>query len=407
MATETIGIGAGATQNFSLSNAEIGNIINTTGVVTIGDLTDTGDVHVSLTEAVNAHSLNLTIDTGASIKLDENDNGFNLQTTANLTLNADGNNNGTGAIIGGKGVIGANLLTLTAAQGIGNNQNGPGLNTAAAMLDAVNTTSGIIAINQLADPFIGHATGDLIINRVKDQAAGQFISITTTGQLIEGTNPLRGQNITGPSLELIAQTGIGSGALLQTDVGTLALVNSTSGNVQINNIASSGGGALMIGTVGSSTVATTVGIQNSGGGLINLINAGPMTINNNVANSGGGDTTLATTNVAGNDLTVNKLIDATSGGGSIFMNSGNNLFINDSGNGPSNTPDIETQGAGQIGLIAQNQVRARQQRFDSGRSGGTDRHCRTRERPHHECPHLCQRGPWQHWSRCRQQPDPQ
>ena len=112
----------------------------------------------------------------------------------------------------------------------------------------------------------------------------------------------------------------------------------------------------MIGKVTLPTVATTVGIQNTGGGFINLINAGPLTINNNVANSGGGDTTLTTLPGAGSDVTVNALIDATHGNGSLFLNAGNSLFINDSGNGPGNTPDIETQGAGQIVAIAQSQV---------------------------------------------------
>ena len=352
VSTETIGIGAAATQNFSLSNAEIGNIINTTGVVTIGDLTNTGDGHIAATEKVNAHSLNLTVDTGTHIKLDENDLGFNLETTGNLTLTADGDNNGSGAITGGKGIIGANLLTLHAAQGIGNNQNGPGFNTAATTLDAVNTTSGFIAINQSADAFIGHSTGDLVINRVLEQAAGQFISITTSGQLINGSIG-SGRNITGPALELIAKTGIGSSSLLATNVSTLAVLNATSGNIQIDN---SGSGALIIGTVGSNAVATTVGIQNTGGGFVNLINAGPLTINNNVANSGGGNTTLTTLNGAGNDLTVNALIDAKNGGGSIFLNAGNSLLINDSGNGANNTPDIETQGSGKIAGTAQNAV---------------------------------------------------
>ena len=200
-------------------------------------------MHASLTENVNAHSLNLTVDTGANIQAwTKNDLGFNLETTGNLTLNAAG-----GQIVGGKGLVGANLLTLAAAQGIINNQNAPaaaGLNTAAATLDAVNTTSGIIAINQAADAFIGHANGDLVINRVDNQAAGQSILDHDDRPVsIEGTDPVAGQNITGSNLELITQTGIGSSAFLQTDVGTLALVNSTSGNVQINNIDSTGNGA--------------------------------------------------------------------------------------------------------------------------------------------------------------------
>ena len=165
-------------------------------------------------------------------------------------------------------------------------------------LDAINTTSGIIAINQAADSGIGHATGDLIINQLL-QEAPDFISLTTTGQLIEGVSP-SGQNITGTSLELIANTGIGSSGLLQTDVTTLAVLNKTSGNVQINNIGS-GSGALVIGDVGTPAVVETIGIQNTGGGFVNLINYGPMTIDNNVANSGGGDTTLTTTIGAGND----------------------------------------------------------------------------------------------------------
>src|SRR5262249_47637456 len=110
-----------------------------------------------------------------------------------------------------------------------------------------------------------------------------FVS-TTNGAIINGLSPSTTVNITAPTLELHAATGIGSGTALRTQVSTLAAVNSTSGNVQITN---SAGGLLTIGAVG-----TENGIQNTGGGFVTVINNGAMTVAGPILNVGGGNITL-------------------------------------------------------------------------------------------------------------------
>ncbi|MBI3864664.1 MAG: hypothetical protein HY290_22530, partial [Planctomycetia bacterium] len=352
----TIGIGAAGT-SFSLSNAEIGNIINTTGLVTVGLPNNLGGVQLASAEVVDKLGVNLKVITGAEILLGNND--FTTTSTKwDVTLVADGDGNLTGRIANEAkatgdpttGRLGANLLTLRAAEGIN-------VNTTSVSLDAINTTSGDIDIHETAS-FLTPAS-NLAINQIWQQGPGQ-ITIVSAGQITQGVSP-GGQNIKGTTLEMIAANGIGSATPLQTAVSTLAVRNGPLNNIQIVNQV---GGPLNIGHLGtggkavSTTVGTTdvIGVTNttSNKGSIFIETDGAMTVlaNDNVTNTGGGNTTLTSDPGAASDMTINARILAFGGNGNINLNAGHDLFVNESGF----DPDVMAEGTGNITAVAQHSI---------------------------------------------------
>jgi hypothetical protein len=194
-----------------------------------------------------------------------------------------------------------------------------------AVIDAA---SGTISLSAVGDITLGH----LFTTNAGPVSA--FIS-TTQGGIINGGNSA-GQNLDAPHAELEAGFGIGSTTALSTGISTLAASNLYAGNIHILNDV---GGLLVIGTVGS-----TVGIQNSGGGFVTIVNNGPIIVSDAVLNGGGGDLTLISTPGAGNDLTINARIWDLGGNGNVILAAGQNLVLNDTGF----SPDIETHGTATI-----------------------------------------------------------
>ncbi|HUU93770.1 MAG TPA: hypothetical protein VM238_21465 [Phycisphaerae bacterium] len=155
-------------------------------------------------------------------------------------------------------------------------------------------------------------------------------------------------NVAAVNLALRAATGIGSGNALETQVSQLAATNTTSGAIQVDNNV---GGLLTIGTVDGLAGVTNAG---AGAGAIVITNASPLTVSTPVTNTAGGDITLTSTNDGGNNdhLTLNAQVAASGGNGSINLNAGTDLLINNSA--PAN--DVSVAGNGAITGIADRHV---------------------------------------------------
>ncbi|MEO1998361.1 MAG: hypothetical protein ABGZ17_24210, partial [Planctomycetaceae bacterium] len=152
-------------------------------------------------------------------------------------------------------------------------------------------------------------------------------------------------------LALRAEAGIGTNAPLNSAVQRVAAINSDSGSIQLSN---SVGGLLTVAEVDG-----VVGVLNQGsispGGDILITNQSPLTIDQIVGNSAGGDVVLTAFNDGGQDdhLRVNARVFASGGDGSIYLNAGSNLIINDSGllsQNPLVPPSSSTLGQADISV---------------------------------------------------------
>ena len=209
----------------------------------------------------------------------------------------------------------------------------------------IRTGDGVIFLNAVDDMTLSGrlATGARAIVR------------STAGGIVDGGDG-GGADISAPFVALRAVTGVGDGPNFSDaidinggapDAVTFAVENTTSGSVQIN----SGGDATVGSVQGISGVAGPTssdgidgagglsGVTNTGGGHVVIVNSSPLTVADDIVNSGGGDTSL-TANGTDGDLTINARIANLNGEGSIEMNAGNALVINDT----SADPDIEVSG---------------------------------------------------------------
>eukprot|EP00456_Euglypha_rotunda_P017462 TRINITY_DN15_c0_g1_i14.p1 TRINITY_DN15_c0_g1~~TRINITY_DN15_c0_g1_i14.p1 ORF type:complete len:691 (-),score=151.21 TRINITY_DN15_c0_g1_i14:987-3059(-) len=183
------------------------------------------------------------------------------------------------------------------------------------------------------------------------QPAGTVSLTATQGGIVNGA-AANVSNVVTNSLVMQATQGIGSANALLTQVSTLSAHNTGSGSIRIDNV---GGQVLTIGTVGG-----VHGIVNDGvtAGNIAVTNTGSIVVssassptNGLVTNTTGGSISLMTKGGAF-DITVNSPITASGGSGSITLNSGRNLVVNDTGV----TNDISAAGNGTVYLIAANRV---------------------------------------------------
>ncbi|MFC1830203.1 beta strand repeat-containing protein, partial [Thermodesulfobacteriota bacterium] len=190
------------------------------------------------------------------------------------------------------------------------------------------------------------SSGNIRVGNVS--AANDTIILTSAGAIEELGPADTAADITTLSIALRAATGIGSLGALETSVSLLAAFNSDSGHILISN---SVGGLLTIGTFDGLAGITHTG---TGNGNIVLHNAGPLAVSNDVINSAGGDITLTSTNDGNEDdhLIIDARVIASGGDGSVFLNAGTDLIVNDS----TQTPDISTVGAGMIVGIADRDV---------------------------------------------------
>jgi len=209
----------------------------------------------------------------------------------------------------------------------------------------VRTGGGVIFLDAVDDVTLG--------GRLTTDA--RAIVRSTAGGIVDGGDG-GGADISAPFIALRAVTGVGDGPsfsdAIDIDGGapntvTFAVENTTSGSSQINS-----SGDATIGTVqgitgvagptvndGIDGVGSLSGITNTGGGHVVIVNSSPLTVADDIVNSGGGDTTLTANGVDG-DLTIKARIANLNGEGSVEMNAGNNLVIDNT----SAVADIEVSG---------------------------------------------------------------
>ena len=131
------------------------------------------------------------------------------------------------------------------------------------------------------------------------------LSVSGSGGIVSGA----GTDITASNLVITAGSGgIGaSGNALTTAVSKLEAASA--GGIFVSNT-----GGLTIGGIGAMTGVST------SGGVINISAASPLTIDEAVSNTGGGDITLSASGAAaGDDLTINANITASGGNGAITL----------------------------------------------------------------------------------------
>jgi len=250
--------------------------------------------------------------------------------------------------IGSLGTMEIDLTTLTTASTTG----------AAAPINLSDTAGGLAvtsATTSNGNITLNATGGNLAITTVTAAGAGADVSLSTTtsGNITLGvvtapdvvtltsagaitdTNAAT-NNITAANLAMTAATGIASAAdPLETTVSNLEASGGTGGVFVTNS------GALTIGGVSGALT----GVSATGSNII-LTASSPLTVNEPVSNTGGGNITLTAVNDGGNNdhLTINAQVNASGGSGNITLNAGTDLIVNNS----ALSPDISVAGTGTI-----------------------------------------------------------
>ena len=207
-----------------------------------------------------------------------------------------------------------------------------GISTAVLDVDATTlnaSTNGAAA----DDIFIDDEAGGVAID-VVNAGAGGDVFLTAVGGAMTDAN-VASNNITAADLVLRAASGIGQTAdELETTVNRLEADGGT-GGVFITNT-----GALTIGGISGVTGVSATS------GDIRVTASSPLTVDEDVIESGGDDITLTATNDGGNDddLTINALVQASGGSGSIILNAGTDLIVM----GGIGVDEVSVVGAGTI-----------------------------------------------------------
>ncbi len=275
---------------------------------------------------------------------------FSATTAAGLGVTLPGANDfGTLFLaVGGNATINdVNGLALSGTVGSNLNATAAGALTDAGVLTvggAATLAGASVAFDNVGDfqgvVTVASAAGVVLID-ANDLAVGSVtatggVTLSVFGAIVDANGAAT--NVAAASLVATAATGIGSGDALETAVATLSASNNAQGNIEITNA-----GALAI-------VGTGVSRTGAVAGAIRVTAASPLTVNAPVVNTTGGDIVLVAVNDGGNDdnLTVNATITASGGNGSITLDAGTDLILNDGGA----ATDISTAGTGAIVLRA-------------------------------------------------------
>ncbi len=195
-------------------------------------------------------------------------------------------------------------------------------------IDAENAgnTGRLVMVN---GTLIDAGTGRIDVNADSNVTLGGLSTsdevrvVSAAGQIVDGGNAHI--EVVATRAQLIAATGIGGANPVETTVGTLAFHNTTSGNVQVVNA-----GPLTI-----DDVHTLAGSANVGTGVTILTASSPVTFGHNVT-SGGTLTANASESVGpGDDVTVQAGVTVRSTGGNVVLNAGDDLVV--AGAGPVGT----------------------------------------------------------------------
>jgi len=250
----------------------------------------------------------------------------------------DLNLNASVAATGGNGII-----TLAAGDTV---TFAPGISASAAGTGNVNVLAGEnLSDSETVFNQDGNAGGDItmglgssinsqdgsILADARDTAAIDTLNANSNADATSGDVTVRARagaitdvnaatmNITGRNLSMTAATGIASAAdELETAVSRMEAQNGT-GGIFTNNT-----GALEIGNAD----AALTGIQNAGGD-VRIIGDSSITVNEAMANTGGGNTSITGNGVvAGDSIIVNANIANTGGNGNMTLSAGDEILVN-------------------------------------------------------------------------------
>ncbi|HEY5604375.1 MAG TPA: hypothetical protein VIM41_14840, partial [Gammaproteobacteria bacterium] len=140
-------------------------------------------------------------------------------------------------------------------------------------LDDAGNDFGTITVSN-AGQVIVNDSSDLGVNTI----TGNLIVVNSGGAITDANNA--GVNLSGASMQLTAQDGIGSGDALETQVGSLQVSNTATGNIGITNT----GDLTVVSASNTGTNAGAIQISTTG----TLTQQGGITSNGNVNLSAGG-----------------------------------------------------------------------------------------------------------------------
>lgn len=331
---EAVG-GSGGVNIANTGALTIGGIGATTGVsATGGDITVTAASPLTVGETVsNTGGGNITL---AALGAQESSD---LAVNANVTttggsgniLLAGGDNVGLGAGVS-VSAAGTGGVTLAAGEDFSDGSlNRDGNVTGSVVMNAtssVQSQDGNITIDARDSAAIAAVNAN-------SNAAGAVGDVTIgaqTGAITDANGATL--NITGDQLGMTANSGIGSsGDRLET---------------QVNNLEASGGnGGIFVANTGALTIggvsAALSGLLAAGGNIL-VTSSSPMTVNEQVSNTGGGDITLAALGAAASDdLTVNANVSASGGNGAVTLVAGDTVTLNN--------VQVSTTGTGDVTLM--------------------------------------------------------
>jgi len=285
---------------------------------------DNGDIVLDRTTSFGANDLSLT----AAGFITDNTNGLAFQSSGLLTLQsgADIGVTDPGGNTGNSFTIDVNnLITVADAVGAVNITNNASAGDATYAVDVAGTGS-------ITNFTLTQDTNDLLINEINASGA---VSINSAVAIVD--NDDTDIDITGSTIHLVAATGIADGDELSINAtdGTNGLAATTAtGDINILDTA----GGLSIGSLTTdfddtgATTTTTNGVSITGGAAgddIRIRANSPLTVNDAVSNTGGGDITLAAEGTAlTDDLTIDDNITATGGNGTIQLFAGGDVVQN-------------------------------------------------------------------------------
>ena len=260
--TDIVGVNMGESLDLDSTAAISDAGVTSIEVTMLADVTGTS---ISLGDGTfNAGTLTFTA-TGAVLISEDSDTELTgTSTAATAALNSSGTviDGTAGEGAGSENIIAA-TVTLNATTGVGNGtgvlDEAADIDLNAGTLNVSNSTSGSVQVFEVDSAALGTVTnpGRAV---VIDAAAA-----ITDGLAGEGTGS---ENVTGESLSIRADSGIGSADDLDTSVDRLDVINTTSHDVNVTDVS-----GLILTDLNGSTSAVDAG--NSGG---SIVATGPLTI---------------------------------------------------------------------------------------------------------------------------------
>ena len=178
--------------------------------------------------------------------------------------------------------------------------------------------STLTLLTEGGSAFLADTAGGIAINTLNVGAGNIFL--TATGGAITDNDGTSTNNIVATNLMLSATAGVGTGANpIEVTVTALEGLGG-SGGFALTDLS----GGILIGGVTSALTGVSVT-----GGNIAITALSPLTVNEAVANTGGGNITLTATDSEGegDDLTVNANLTATGGTGGITLYGGDDVTL--------------------------------------------------------------------------------